>query len=314
MALFSSPPRRLLSRQQWNDLLEKGMQRFGTAVSVTYLSRRNPFKPISRDATLLQVARALSTQVHRVPIVDAEGKCVAIISQSALVHFLQDHRDEIKDDTKQNISGLPIGICKVISVKSDATAWEAFSVLELHAVSGIAIVDREGKLTGNTSARDLKYFVLNRGNLSMDSPIQEYLSLIRQRDIEDVAHPSCCIGVSTTIAHCIGLLAATGYHRVFIVDSASRPVGVLSVTDILRFASADSSNCLPPTVPSTPSTPRGKYRTEGTTPTGVTLPSGVASGSSSGTTTPLGSSIGGRGALFSRTKSDTPIITPSVTL
>ena len=133
-----------------------GMQRFGTAVSVTYLSRRNPFRPMSPSATLLQVARALSTQLHRVPIVDESGKCVSIMSQSILVQFLYSHRDELKDDLRQSVGALGLGLTKVVSVASDATAWQAFKTLELNGVSGIAMVDREGKLVGNTSARDLK--------------------------------------------------------------------------------------------------------------------------------------------------------------
>lgn len=193
-----------------------GMQRFGTAVSVTYLSRRNPFRPCSKSATLLQVARMLSTQLHRVPVVDESGKCIAIISQSSLIQFLNSQKAEIADDLRQTIGSLSLGMCKVVSVASDASAWQAFKTLEVNSVSGIAIVDREGKLVGNTSARDLKFFVLNKGTLSLDAPIQDYLSRIRQRDLahEEARHPSCSVGLSTTLGHCIGLLAATGYHRV----------------------------------------------------------------------------------------------------
>ena len=149
------------------------MQRFGSAVSVTYLSRRNPFRPMAPTATLLAVARALSTQLHRVPIVDSEsGKCIYILSQSLLISFLSAHRDLLRDELRQTVGALGLGLCRVVSVASDASAWQAFKVLEINAVSGIAIVDREGKLVGNTSARDLKHFVSNRGGLSLDSPIQ----------------------------------------------------------------------------------------------------------------------------------------------
>ena len=132
------------------------MQRFGSAVSVTYLSRRNPFRPMTVGASLLQVSRALSTQLHRVPIVDDSGRCIGIVSQSVLIKFLAAHRDELKDELRQTVGALQLGMCKVISVPSDASAWQAFKVLELNSVSGIAIVDRDGKLVGNTSARDLK--------------------------------------------------------------------------------------------------------------------------------------------------------------
>jgi len=38
------------------------------------------------------------------------------------------------------------------------------------------------------------------------------------------------------IGHVINLLAKTGYHRVFVVDKDIKPVGVISVADIVKFA------------------------------------------------------------------------------
>jgi len=106
-------------------------------------------------------------------------------------------------------------------------------------VSGVAVVDNNGKLVGNTSAKDLKLFMLDRGNLSLDQLIMEYLSAIRQREMVNEAHPSCSVQLSASIGHVIELMSATKYHRVFLVDKEGRPIGVLSVTDILRFACAD---------------------------------------------------------------------------
>jgi len=108
-------------------------------------------------------------------------------------------------------------------------------------VSGVAVVDSAGKLVGNTSAKDLKLFMLDRGNLSLDQLIMEYLSAIRQRELVNEVHPSCSVTVSASIGHVIELMHATKYHRVFVVDPNMRPIGVLSVTDILRFACADQA-------------------------------------------------------------------------
>jgi len=294
---------------RWNELMLRGMQRFGTAVSVTYLSRRNPFRPMTANASLLAVARALSTQLHRVPIVDENGRCVSILSQSLMIQFLNAHKDELKDELRQTVGQLQLGLCKVLSVASDASAWTAFKTLEVNSVSGIAIVDRDGKLVGNTSARDLKFFVLNRGTLSLDAPIQVYLARIRQRDIDEARHPSCSIGLGTPIGHCLGLLSATGYHRVFIVDANAKPIGVVSITDILRFASADTSGAA------------GGSGSQAGTPSANTSqsPSAPSSGSSSPAVVspPLAGAAAAVGAspravhLRSHSQSHTPVITPA---
>ena len=163
------------------------------------------------------------------------------MSQSSIINYLIQHKSFFKDEWKQSIASLSLGLCQVISITTEATAWTAFKLLEVSNVSGVAVVDANGKLVGNTSAKDLKLFMLDRGNLSLDQLIMEYLSAIRQRELVNEVHPSCSVTLSASIGHVIELMHATKYHRVFVVDREGRPVGVLSVTDILRFACADQA-------------------------------------------------------------------------
>lgn len=114
----------------------------------------------------------------------------------------------------------------------------------MSGVSGIAVVDRDGKLIGNTSAKDLKLFMLDRGTLSLDKDILTYLSQIRQREHIDEVHPSCSVQVTATIGHVIELMAATKYHRVFLTDKEGRPIGVLSLSDVLKFAVSDPASSM----------------------------------------------------------------------
>jgi hypothetical protein len=184
-----------------------------------------------------------------------------------------------------------------------------------------------------TSARDLKFFVLNRGTLSLDAPIQVYLARIRQRDIDEARHPSCSIGLNTPIGHCMGLLAATGYHRVFIVDGQGKPIGVVSITDILRFASNDTagSSAPPPSASSgsgsgTPPVPTAgsqqpqQPQQQQQSPAAASVSSSSASGSSPSAgsgSPPVAAAAGGVGAsprpvhLRSHSQSQTPVITPA---
>ena len=219
----------------------EGGENVGSA-SVTYLSRRSPFRPVRLSSSLLDAAKALATRVHRVPVIDeSTRRCVYIISQSSIINFLIQHKALFRDEWKQSIASLSLGLCQVISISTDATAWTAFKLLEVSNVSGVAVVDGMGKLVGNTSAKDLKLFMLDRGNLSLDQLILDYLSAIRQRELTNEVHPSCSVTVSASIGHVIELMHATKYHRVFVVDKEGRPIGVLSVTDILRFACADQA-------------------------------------------------------------------------
>ena len=230
--------------ETWIDVYKRGLARkydgLGSA-SVAYLARRTPFKPVHKEHNLIDVAKALSTRLHRVPVVDPSSeRCIHIISQSSIINYFIKHRHELRDEWKQSIQSLSIGLCKVMCATADQSAWSAFKLLEVSGVSGLAVIDKDGKLVGNTSARDLKLFVLDRGHLSLDVPIMTYLSQIRQLEHIDEVHPSCSVTLSATIGYVMELMAATKYHRVFIIDVQARPIGVLSVTDILRFACADT--------------------------------------------------------------------------
>ena len=55
-----------------------------------------------------------------------------------------------------------------------------------------------------------------------------------------------------TFHHIFGLLAATGFHRVFVVDDAKRPIGVVSASDLCKLLSdalESEGHVRPPPVP-----------------------------------------------------------------
>ena len=133
-------------------------------------------------------------------------------------------------------AGLPY-LKDVVSIVDTADASDAFTLLDDKRLSGIAVVDEDGMLVGNTSARDIKLAAVDEGKIPMDTDILSYLAKVRQATPQKKErYPSCHVHTDTTVAHVIGLLAKTGYHRVFVVDAEQKPVGVISVADIVKFA------------------------------------------------------------------------------
>lgn len=218
-----------------------GKKRFADTVpndhTISYLAVRNHFASCTSDATLFDLCECLTKKsCHRVPILNGNEKCQDMITQSALItfiskncppEFLQETLTESKIPYKKN----------VVSVNETATASEAFTLLDNRRLSGIAVVDEEGKLIGNTSARDIKLAAIDEGKTAMDMDILSYLAKVRQGMVnKKERYPSCHVHEDATVAHVIDLLAKTGYHRVFVVDKDIRPIGVISVSDITIFA------------------------------------------------------------------------------
>ncbi|GAM27430.1 hypothetical protein SAMD00019534_106060 [Acytostelium subglobosum LB1] len=165
------------------DLVNFGVKMFKhqTDVSVTYLSRRNPFNSIMVGSNLLKVVDILSKGTHRVPIVDKDGKLVDIISQSSIIQFIDKNvNSSMLPELDQKISQLDsLGISNVTSAKNTSLTIDVFRVMDVQGKSGVAIVDEQGKLIGSTSSADLKLFINNPSTAILQLPIMEFLNKIR---------------------------------------------------------------------------------------------------------------------------------------
>jgi len=225
--------------QNLNDLIMHGCKLFKVeldGVTVTYLSRRNPFYPISTSDSLLRVCEQLAKGVHRVPVVDQNGNVVNIISQSSIIQFLIQHKTEIKELTKHTLGELNMGTKPVISVKQDTPAIETFRLMDKKKISGVAVIDNNGKFVGNTSASDLKLFMKTLSLDILNRPIMEVLKIIRQESIE-IKSPTISVSSKDSLEVAIGKLASTKIHKLFVADDNDgyKPQAVISITDILRY-------------------------------------------------------------------------------
>jgi len=225
--------------QNLHELIMHGCKLFKVeleGVTVTYLSRRNPFHPVSSNDTLLKVFEVLSKGIHRVPVVDAQGNVVNIISQSSIIQFLQQHRHTIKKLTSHNLQELNIGTRPVVAVREDTPAIETFRLMDKKKISGVAVVDHLGKFIGNTSASDLKLFMKTLSLDILNKPIVEVLKKIRQESI-DIKSPTISVSPKDSVETAIGKLSSTKIHKLFVADDHEgyKPEAVVSITDILRY-------------------------------------------------------------------------------
>jgi len=207
-------------------------------VTCTYLSRRNPFHQVQLEDTLLHVCEILAKGVHRVPVVDAKGQVVNIVSQSTVVNFLNTHIKEhnIKSELGKTIKELNLGSKPVITVHKDTSAIDTFRLMDRKKLSSVAVVDNDGKFIGNTSASDLKLFIKTLSLDLLHHPIMTYLNQIRQESIE-IKSPTISVSGNDTLAVVIGKLASTRVHKLFVADDVTgyKPDQCISLTDILKL-------------------------------------------------------------------------------
>lgn len=210
------------------------------AVTVSYLAARNPMVPFfTKNDSLLDICKVLAEhRKHRVAITDSSSGtplCTGIISQSGIVAFIASKCHPGAMDETMTDAGLHFRK-DVVKIADDVNAASAFELLDSKRMSGIAVVDEDGKLIGNISARDVKNAVMDAGRTGMDIDILSYLAEVRQSQVvRNDKHPSCHVHVDATVEHVVNLLAKTGFHRVFVVDDDKKPIGVVSFADIVNF-------------------------------------------------------------------------------
>jgi len=222
-----------------HDLILHGVKLFkqpSDGVTVTYLSRRNPFRSVTTKDSLYSVVEILGTSVHRVPVINERGEVVNIISQSSIIGFLNKHLNaELKDSVNQTVGELRLGSRPVVTVSKNSPAIETFRLMDNKKISGVAVIDEDGKLVGNTSGSDLKLFIKTLSLDTLKKPTMQFLNLIRQESLTETS-PTIACSSKDTLGTVIAKLAVTKIHRIFVADDISgyRPSAVISITDIMR--------------------------------------------------------------------------------
>lgn len=209
----------------------KMMPKAQEGITVSYLCRRNPFKPVKLTDTLESACKILTSGAHRVPVVNENGKVINIVSQSSINNFLLHHQSD--EYFQHTVEQLHVGTSPVLLVMEDELALDTFAKMEQTGRSGIAVVDADGQLIGNTSGSDMKLFLKYHETLSQ--PIIDFLNKIRRMDLKTRAPAFTCKSTET-LAQVMAKISATKAHRVFVVDDHHKPIKVISITDILKVA------------------------------------------------------------------------------
>lgn len=140
----------------------------------------------------------------------------------------------------------PIGNCpgairNVLSVHNGDTAITAFKMMAEHGVTGLAVINEEGKLIGNISVRDLKLIRADAGMFTrLHQHIRNFLPKLRA-EFGSMDRPDKIVSLSAsdTLETAIRLLSENHIHRIYIVDEQRKPIGVMSLKDILLAVISD---------------------------------------------------------------------------
>jgi len=206
-----------------------------TASDVRNLSLKDDWVVVSLDVTVAGVMPLLLENRHRVAVADSDGKVVNVLSQLDLIVFLTHCRDVIAR-LQIPIENHPSLIGKeVVSHFMQNSMLSALLSCYESGVTGLAVVDEFGKIVGNLSAHDL-VGITNENISLLNLSIQHYL-------IYEGKHmrPAVTVKPKDTLEMVFLKIVAYRIHRVYVVDDNQNPIGVISLTDLIRLSLVELS-------------------------------------------------------------------------
>jgi len=195
-------------------------------------SGKDRFTPIYPESDVFKMVSIFSNGIHDFPIVDHNDNLVGLVTQHAMIrHFNKClNTEQFKYIGDKSIEYLEMNKGQVIvSVKDTYSVLFALYGMKRKQVSALAVVDKNGKLVGNFSVSDL------RGLLQEEFPnfllrVDEFLKKFHPQSM----NPLFC-KLSDSLKSVVHKLSQRHVHRLWIVDDDLTPVGVVSITDIMKL-------------------------------------------------------------------------------
>jgi len=207
-----------------------------TCMQVANFSNRDPFIEMVNTSPLDRAVKAMSNpndSIHRIPILLADGTLTGILSQSRVVRFLSE-KMHCFDFAQKKVKDLKHVLYphEAICVHNTDTVNHALNVIKDKKISAVGVVDKEGKLIGNFSVKDIRGF-LSELTTVFGLHIYDFLKALPKKG--DIGYP-VCVTEETTVEELIAKLAYSGVHRVYVVDTPNhKPRGCISLTNILTL-------------------------------------------------------------------------------
>jgi CBS domain-containing protein len=117
-----------------------------------------------------------------------------------------------------------LGPAEPICLPPTATVSEAIEDMLARRQAGVLVVDGEGRLRGIFTERDVLMRVAGQGRDARHTALADVMT----RDPE-------ALTVGDRVAYAVHCMSVAGYRTVPLVDADRRPIGVVTVTDIIRW-------------------------------------------------------------------------------
>jgi len=193
----------------------------------------HPYLPVDQNAPLVRAIEImLKNRTPRVPVIDADGNLVTILTESGIVQFLRRNLHQLKE-AHQTVADLRLTNTAIHPVPVGEKARAAFSTMyDLGLVSVPIVDDKEhNSLVGNISASDLKVIGTEANLLvTLELPVQLFLKLTTDKGGN---RPPIHVRETDTLQQVITTFVDSRVHNIYVVEKDMHLKGVIGLRDVL---------------------------------------------------------------------------------
>ncbi|KYQ94064.1 CBS (cystathionine-beta-synthase) domain-containing protein [Tieghemostelium lacteum] len=184
------------------------------------------FAKLHPSSSVFSAFETLSQQgINRIVVVDEQSEVTDIITQYDIVRYIYDNKHLLGENKRQQkLSEFLSSNQYVMSITENEDLIDAFRLIKIVGVGGVAIIEPDGTLVGNISASDIK--VLGKHAESwkkLFEPVKQFVD----------GDPITC-SEDNTLEDILSIFHTKNIHRVYIVDISFKTLGVISLRDLIK--------------------------------------------------------------------------------
>ncbi|PWU01899.1 MAG: histidine kinase [Bacteroidetes bacterium] len=111
----------------------------------------------------------------------------------------------------------------VFSVRPEISVYDGLELLVEKRIGCLMVTDETGKYLGTFTERDYARKVILKGRSSKETLVSEIMD----------PHPS--VSENSTIEECMEKMSTKGYRHLPVMDGAGNLVGVVSISDVVKY-------------------------------------------------------------------------------
>jgi len=192
-------------------------------------SKRNEFHSVPYDGHLADLVKIFVNHgVRRIAVTDGDS-LIGILSQMDVIRWLH-KQPQILSSTLLNTSVSELMTNDPFAVKLSDKVFDTVKACIQHGIMGCAVLDGDSRIVANFSVSDLRGISVGNLHKVMNETVEKFL-----QEMKKFAKVPVCCKEKDSFDSAMKLMFQHHIHRVYVVDSAGKPMGVISTSDVMRL-------------------------------------------------------------------------------